>query len=266
MKHLAALLRTARAMLACLLAVYCAGAGAASTSVDYTDTWWNRDESGWGLQFVQQSDVMFATLYVEDAQTNPIWYTAALRMSAGAWRGDLYLTRGPWFGGPFNPGAVVNRRVGDFAATFSSSDRATITYSVDGVPVTKAIERYTLATESLTGSYTLWARLATASCTGVPPTMAVPATGTIAQGLSSLQMTLSLTVAGSPMVCNYAGNYAQSGRYGSSDGTFTCAGASDAGTYQLREIVVTADVFAGRISMRSSDGCTVSGPLGGYRD
>jgi hypothetical protein len=256
-----------RAILACMLGAVCTSASAVSTSVDYTDTWWNPAEGGWGLQFVQQVDFMFATIYIQDAQTNPVWFTALLRPgSDGVWQGDLYETHGPWFGGPFNAAPVANRRVGDFNATFASSEHASIAYSVDGVPVAKSIERYTMATESLTGQYGLWLHAQTVNCSGSPPgAISAPATGTIVHSGNSLHMTMTITVAGTPLACSYDGNYAQSGRYGNSDGTYNCAGG-DTGAYQLRDVQVTPDVFTGRLMMHGSDGCTSSGAMGGYRE
>jgi hypothetical protein len=266
MKRLSVSRRAAGAIAACALAALCTSARATSTPVDYSDTWWNPAENGWGLQFVQNGGNVFMTLYVEDPQTNPIWYTALLTQGAdGVWRGDLYITHASWFGGPFTMQGV-NRRVGDFAATFSATDRATIAYSVDGVPVAKSIERLPLATESVAGHYTLWLRATTSGCSpGTPAVISASASGSITQAPNALQMSMTLSVLGSPLVCTYSGNYAQSGRYGVSSGAYACAGG-DSGTYQLRDVLVTTDVMTGHLTMRGGDGCTSSGAFGGYRE
>ena len=80
-------------------------AGATSFSTDQSDLYYNASESGWGVQLVQRASVIFATIFVYDQPTIPIWYTATLYNVGGfTWTGDLYITTGPWFGTvPFNP-------------------------------------------------------------------------------------------------------------------------------------------------------------------
>ncbi len=75
MKHL-------RALLVAVLSLLClpAGPAAAASGYDMSDLWWNPAESGWGIQFVQQRDVIFATLYVYDASGAPVWYVATTRL------------------------------------------------------------------------------------------------------------------------------------------------------------------------------------------
>src|ERR1043166_810025 len=51
---------------------------ATSFSNDQSDLWWNPDESGWGIQFVQRGSTIFATMFVYDANGNPTWYTATM--------------------------------------------------------------------------------------------------------------------------------------------------------------------------------------------
>src|SRR5574340_833441 len=51
----------------------------ASTSTsDITDMWYNPNESGWGVNVIEQNDVAFITFFVYDAQKIPMWYTSAL--------------------------------------------------------------------------------------------------------------------------------------------------------------------------------------------
>ena len=93
-------------------------------STDGTDLYWNPNESGWGLQVVQEADVIFVTLYVYDPG-NPIWYTGtgiAQTNSTSIWAGDLYQTTGPWFGAPvFNPALVTTTKVGTLTLDHSAS-------------------------------------------------------------------------------------------------------------------------------------------------
>ena len=86
--------------------------------------WWNPTESGWGIQFVQQANTIFATMFVYDAANSPVWYTATLTPAgANVFRGDLHVTRGPWFGGTFSSSAVGYRVVGTMTARIHARSR-----------------------------------------------------------------------------------------------------------------------------------------------
>ncbi|HEY3585288.1 MAG TPA: hypothetical protein VGL90_13045, partial [Casimicrobiaceae bacterium] len=43
-----------------------------------SDLWWVPSESGWGVQFVQQGALIFATMFVYDANGKPTWYVALM--------------------------------------------------------------------------------------------------------------------------------------------------------------------------------------------
>ena len=119
------------------------GSGAAP-SVDYTDLWWNPNESGWGLSLVQHpSRVIFGVWFTYEADGTRTWYV----MPSGSWSaantysGPLYATGGPPFTAPFDPEVVEVRQVGTATLTFSSANNGTFAYSVDGVTGTKSITR-----------------------------------------------------------------------------------------------------------------------------
>ena len=125
-----------------------------------TDLWFPPGESGWGVNIIEQGDTIFATLFVYDAQGRSHWYVAsALTRSAQradgtyAFSGPLYESTGPYFGAAFNPAAVTRRQVGTM--TFDVRDRvsASLVYTVDGVSVTKTVNRFALRKNSLSGSY-----------------------------------------------------------------------------------------------------------------
>src|ERR1700720_1921715 len=114
-------------------------AHATSITTDQSDLWYIANESGWGIQLVQRGSVIFATMFVYDQSGMPTWYVATMN-SAGnyVWTGDLLRTQGPWFGTvPFDPNAVTFRKVGTMTWKTSSTSTGVLTYSVDGVPVSK---------------------------------------------------------------------------------------------------------------------------------
>jgi lysyl endopeptidase len=124
-----------------------------SYSSNYTDLWWGgASESGWGVNLVHQSSVIFATLFTYDASGQPLW----LVMSDGegipgstTYTGPLYRTTGPAFNAvPFTPiTAANNTQVGTMTLKFdvTNGDAATMTYTVDGATVTKSIQRLEIA-------------------------------------------------------------------------------------------------------------------------
>src|SRR6202162_5775153 len=118
-------------------------ANASSYSTDNSDLWGNEAESGWGIQFVQRAEILFATLYVYNTSGAPVWYVAVLQPSnATTWTGDLMQTSGPWFGTtPFNPAAVGVSRVGSMTFSATSDKTGILSYSVNGVAGSKDMWR-----------------------------------------------------------------------------------------------------------------------------
>lgn len=186
----------------------------------WSDTWWNRNESGWGVNIADQGSVMFATFYVYGVDGSARWYTSALRRGAllpnlyYRYDGDLYQTSGPFLGGPFNPANVSSRRVGTASFLPTSAYSANLLYSVDGVAVTKSIERFTFNHIDLNGYYAGTYVVRQSTCFDV----AVGAIGTMdlvldprvnADGLSgTLQTQVSIDGAA---YCFLSGTYRQYG-------------------------------------------------------
>jgi serine protease len=124
-------------------AVFAARAGAPP---NYTGLFWNSpagSESGWGINFAHQGDVIFATWFTYDL-TGKAWWLAmtANKTGAATFAGTLYQTSGPPFNVvPFFPSAVHATPVGSATLTFSNVDNGTFAYVVNGVAQTKAITR-----------------------------------------------------------------------------------------------------------------------------
>ena len=120
-------------------------------TANYTGLWYNfpaESEAGWGVNFTQQGDIVFGTLFTYDAGGAPLWLVMpAGQRQAGSDRftGALYRTRGPAFNAnPFrwDPGAPGNlTEVGTMTVAFTAADRATLTYTFSGATVTKTITK-----------------------------------------------------------------------------------------------------------------------------
>jgi phospholipase/lecithinase/hemolysin len=121
-----------------------------NTLTNYQDLWWNDAESGWGVNVTHQDNTLFATLFTYDASGKEMWLvmSAGARQTDGSYLGDLYQTTGPAFNAqPFTPIAAENvTKVGSMQFRFSDGTHGTLTYSVNGVSVSKSIVRQEFAT------------------------------------------------------------------------------------------------------------------------
>ena len=121
--------------------------GSTPVAIDYTDLWWNPNESGWGLGVTQQFGVMFLTWFVYEDTGRPIWYVAsncAVKANGNGCSGTLYRTSGP--PGPitqatFDASQVRVGAEGTIDVVFTDANNGVITYTVDGVNGSKSITR-----------------------------------------------------------------------------------------------------------------------------
>ncbi len=127
-----------------VLAWLCVGSAQGQTT-SYQGIWWASpagSESGWGINFTHQGDVIFATWFTYDAQGLPLWLVAAMQQQAGTatFSGDLVQTTGPAFSAtPFDPAKVSERTVGRMSVAFENPASASLTYSMGLIAQTKAI-------------------------------------------------------------------------------------------------------------------------------
>jgi hypothetical protein len=110
---------------------------------------WNRDpiETGWGISINQQFNTIFAAAYIYGADGKPTWFV----LPGGVWtqdgtkdiyEGDIYTTTGPAFDRPFDVNAVKANLAGRGKITFKNDYQATLTYTLNGVTVSKDISRF----------------------------------------------------------------------------------------------------------------------------
>jgi cytochrome c553 len=112
---------------------------------DYSDLWFNPNESGWGFNVIQHaSNNIFGVIFTYDVPRRPMWFV----LPGGTWTADniftgsLYrVTGAPGSAANFSVGAPV--QVGTATIRFTDRDHASFTYSVDGTQVTRLIERQT---------------------------------------------------------------------------------------------------------------------------
>jgi hypothetical protein len=211
-----------------LAIVACAIALPARASTDYTDTWYNSAESGWGVNFAQNDTFIFATFFIYGPSGAPVWYTAQLsRTSSDVFSGPVYATSGTWFGAgtfpPIPPSAVVP--VGDATFTATSDVRGTLRYRIDTVSVTKPIERQTLVPVSVDEVY-IGGYVAEYSSCGGRATQRLPVQVDIGQsGTPGTVRVDFLTTTNGAIFCRMTGTGTQYGKViRISDAAYTCLG------------------------------------------
>ncbi|MGZ5660111.1 MAG: hypothetical protein ACXWG6_02035 [Usitatibacter sp.] len=115
-------------------------------AANYTDIWYNADESGWGVTFTQHAaNTVEAVWYTYDPRApdpaspgtfKPLW----LVMPGGTWTsptsitGDVYVTLGTPFSQNWNPAAFGASKIGTFTFNFASPSAATFTYNISVPP------------------------------------------------------------------------------------------------------------------------------------
>ena len=238
-------------------------------STNNSDIYNATNESGWAIELVQQADVTFATIYTYDANMNPIFYSGTLfagGTSPGGntiWTGDLIVSNGPWFGGTFDESKVVRRKVGTMNYVPQDTTGGTVSFTVDGVLVTKQISRVTLLQDNYAGIYQGTYKIVASSCSDPSNngTILINAVFTVTQGTNALTVVTSEQGGDS---CTLTGDYVQFGQFGDSLGQFTCASGIK-GTNRFFEMKVTPTDFRGRIIQNDNLGCSVTGSLAGIR-
>jgi hypothetical protein len=133
-------------------------------AANYQDLWWIADgaESGWGINFAHQGDVIFATWFTYDVDGRPLWLSAtALRQGASrVYGGDILRTSGARFD-RFDPASVQRQPVGTATITITDGSHATFAYSLAdpalGGPIAQAkmVTRQTFGSGNATVCYAI---------------------------------------------------------------------------------------------------------------
>jgi hypothetical protein len=250
-------------------------AQATTSLTDFSDLWYNapaESEAGWGVNVAQQGDILFATLFVYGADRKPHWYVASNVGATGAstFAGPLFdIASGTWFGAPW-AGITPPQAVGDIAFAFDSSSHGTLTYTVNGVQVTKGIVRQSWRSDVLSGLY-VGAVSGFGQACGPTGRVRIPGALNVTHAPPAITMTLDFAVSPSQTGrCTYHGTYAQVGSLGRIDaGSYSCDvnGVVNAvvGNFTVDEIRATRSGFNGRITVVSPN-CDYAGYLGGVKD
>ena len=208
------------------------------------DLWFPPDESGWGLNLVEQGDAAFATLFVYDAQNRPHWYSASQLVSGTSggrpsWSGPLEESNGPYFGasGPFDPSKVKRRVVGTMTFVLRENGDGSLGYTVNGVSVAKTVRRYAFRKNDLSGNYQ-----GSVVMRSDDPRGGSYDDANITIDDQGDRVNMHIEILTGP-TCDYALNSIQYGAQRSLYGDYSCAGRQ--GRIEMNDLMVTAEGFTG---------------------
>jgi len=116
--------------------------GTTPPAVDYTDLWWNQNESGWGVALTQQYGIASAAWYSYDSTGKAVWYVGTCTVSgSGCTTSDLYQFTG---GAPLTSvwhGTNPSTKVGTISFAFTDASNGTMSYTINGVARSRVISR-----------------------------------------------------------------------------------------------------------------------------
>jgi len=119
-------------------------------SPNYQGLWWATGgaESGWGVNFVHQGALVFATWYTYNTSGKAWWLSMLANNTTGTtYTGDILATAGPPFNSvPFPPVTAAPTKVGTGTVTFTDVSNGSFDYTVNGTHQMKAITRFDLGT------------------------------------------------------------------------------------------------------------------------
>jgi hypothetical protein len=241
-----------------LLTLILLSASAQVAATDYTDIWYNPQESGWGLNVVQSDSFMFLTFFIYGADSKPTWFVGQVSQdSSNNFNGTLYSTTGtyyilPWGGDAVTPAGTVSFQPLD-------SYTAKLVYTVNGVgTVNKTIQRQPLTPSALSGDYTGGLVLAQTQCANSGSgTLTVNAS--VSQPLNNVGSTTIGMARADGITCTFTGQLTSWGKlYQMSQAAYGCNNGRST-TANVDELAATAHGVQGSWSALVEGGCVETG-------
>lgn len=113
------------------------------SAYDFTDLWWNPNESGWGISIHSKRQNLFAAWFVYDSTGKPTWYTLQMGtwLAPNKYSGRIFATRADPNSGVGPMSSLVVTEVGTGTILFNGFDQAVFSYVIDGKENSKSIMR-----------------------------------------------------------------------------------------------------------------------------
>lgn len=235
-----------------LAAAAAAGAALSASAGPYTDLWWNPQESGWGVNVVQQLETAFVTLFVYGPDGKPTWLVASdARITAYSgsgglpvFSGTLFRTEGASHAGPWDPSKSRTVPVGELQLEVLAKDRMRVHYTADGATVVREVVRQTWQEPGLVGTYASKFVLRQ-SVPGSPPYATRDYEADVMVHFEGGTAYFRVDESNGRR-CEYRGPYQQTGKLAKVAGTFSCnLLAPNVGTFEITDLEVTDNGFTG---------------------
>lgn len=216
------------------------------------------------MQLVDTGTFVFATAFVYGTDGKPTWITGELRKTDAvpdAFTGPTYATTGSYFGGPYNADAFHYREVGTMTFVLDSVNAGRLTYSVDGVVVNKSVQRQPLTHDDYAGDYKAVLTETATGCSDPGSSIAItlPVDMRIVQNGTVMSQVWKIDTA----TVTFTGTYAQVGRMGRFDSTWTSS-LGGSGTMSMFQMTNEPYMFMARVSLQNNvPGCLQIGELVG---
>lgn len=230
--------------------------------VNYSDAWWVPSESGWGINALQQGDVLVLMFYVYDEDDMPVWYRGVTtKVAENDYKGTVYLDRGTSYREvQFGPVQYPSQAVGEVRFQATNMYDAILTYTVAGTTASKNLTRLPFGSRDYGGDHAavVSARISACGEKSGDLSGSLRSEATVSNG--SVQLALSGTGAS----CVISGQLRQRGRLGQVlGGSYSCSDGS-AGQADVDAWDTQGGSFSAIVTT-SSGSCTESGRIAGVR-
>ncbi len=114
------------------------------SATNYQDMWWaaGGTESGWGINFAHQGDIIFATWFTFGLDGKPTWFVVGANKTApGVYTGTPYTVRGSPYSAVWDPSKLQGDPVGSATLTFADGAHAVFAFTINGHSGSKNLER-----------------------------------------------------------------------------------------------------------------------------
>ena len=248
-----------------------ANVAASTYSIDYSDLWGggspDPNEAGWGLNLIQQGDVIFGTMFVYGSDNTARWFSVTLTPTGGStsWSGPLDQTTGSYYGAAWSNGSVTHTAVGTMTVNFSSASTGSLSYTASGTTVNKQISRFSLRAPNLAGHY-----IGGATASGCGTNILTFDNLTVTQSNTTVGLNIQFyNGQGVLSSCNYNGTLAVTGRTGSISGSYNCTYGStpgNVGTFNITNLETSINGFNGTLTQSDQFCSSQVGRFGGVKD
>jgi len=139
--------RLSRALAAALLLAAPLATFAQTGPVLKSGTWWNANESGWGLFTIDQGNVIAPGWFTYGPDGKPTWYLVpgAFLQADGSYAGNVCRFNGVPFAQIMGSAADPCQVIGTASLRFTGNTALSFQYTVDGVTQTKSLTRFPFA-------------------------------------------------------------------------------------------------------------------------